>query len=413
MYYKLKTSLLEQTLNDVLSEDDEDGFDVSCLQSESASDFNISSQNLSQMMSVDIIDDSCPDGVEKFIRHFEAAEELKINHDAWGEHLNNKRDVVEKQQNISPAKPIPKTTLKPELFGTQKLLTRNPRKSLTKRLSVPAALKSNALVSSSEKLPDLETILAQKSAIVENEKIQPVNATLPSQPPSIRALNEGWLNRCNSMNSLRSGVSTIESTTSLNTSTHRQSYGLSNVSLPSQSFDHGSIASNLGGSSTSFGMSSLNLDSSYLTSGGGGGTSCENIYDKAKNISDDDEIVENSEDESSQNTSLHIRKKRRLSRAISSLTPPTVTVQSVVNVVKAVVQDSDALNKPTASTKKIETVSRPKRRMCYNTSSYKSDDESTQSEDPFAVDGDSDKDPDFKLKSEESSPVKIKGLYNF
>lgn len=223
MYYKLKSSFLEDTLNDVL---DEDGFDISL---DGSGSLETNSSGLSDLMdahSVSAIDslsglystagdpvaqprDSLETPSSSFsnvaeiapialtnlrnidddhvLRHFDAdpgAIETadadmpiaKLNAQAWGDHLN-RADTSSSSSSAfgasskrkfqhSSSQEVVRKVVTEKLFRNASFSKRNPRKSLSRNSSQPNGLGaggSSGELSARELLPDLETILMEKA----------------------------------------------------------------------------------------------------------------------------------------------------------------------------------------------------------------------------------------------------------
>jgi ATP-dependent DNA helicase Q4 len=282
MYYRMKTKLLTQELTDVLDDDDEeetfDSMNFSQM-SQFGSNLNISAaisdlldpqKDLSQIRQVP---DEAKD--KRTSREFEAAEHLTTNDDAWNEKLNKPKPKENKKATKSPT--VRKTmslTIEPGMM-VKKL--RNPKKALSKsKLSSTNSLNNFDDVLQ-DTLPDLETILLEKSrsnAVVEMKK--------PAPPVVVavelkNAVDGGWLNR-----------NTAE-----------------NFNKPSQGPELTSA--------TSFGLSNLNLKSFNSASS----LNCPSLNAEVKFHTldaSDHEVIGNSDEEEIEPNRplLHIAKKRRL-----------------------------------------------------------------------------------------------------
>lgn len=411
MYYKLKTSLLEETLSDVLFDEDIDGFDVSNL---SQSDANFSSSEFSlPSQFADLENEELKTlGVKKLIE-FEAEESNELNEKAWGEHLNVKKDEDEKEtEKISPPKHLAvKVVLKPEMFETKSFVKRNPRKSLSRKSSSFLKDTKNSYgYVNKEKLPDLETILASKS----QDRDKSFGLSTVSTTKCSMALDDGWLKRCHSMNSISMDQfeSNIGSTSSV-----------SQIYEPQRNIVTGIVATNLTGSISSIGLSSLNLNIEKTQSVV---TLSDKLYD---GISDG--IVENSEDESIQRSVRHVRKKRKIVidmfNESENCSPPSSTnnsfnndenliekqqlVENVSNLQdlgsSRIKNSSKNLKKQEIENKNVKPTSSKyltrqseRKAVCYKNN------ESCDDEDPFKCQNDSDKDPSFEIDNKNLSPEK-------
>lgn len=195
MYYKLKTSFLEDTLNDVLNDDgfdleeaDDMNFDESLCQSlnggpalpldisaivgnDAESSITNSFSNLHELPATSSLTNLVNRTDNEVLKNFEAEEECPINKTAWGDEVSKKpaAEAVTKSDNKSN-KTI-KTSLSHKLLKSVSFNKRNPRKSLSKsnldsslRASQSSLNQSAAMGNENrEVLPDLETILIQKA----------------------------------------------------------------------------------------------------------------------------------------------------------------------------------------------------------------------------------------------------------
>lgn len=452
MYYKLKTSFLEETLSDVLHDEDTDGFDVSIF---SQSDVNLSlnefslpsqladleSQDLEKLSSSNIKELEAVEtndlnnkawntnlNVKKGdhesqdlgmmsspnMKEFEAVETNALNEKAWGEHLNIKKTVDYKKSPLSPPKQTTaKVVLKPELFKSKSFVKRNPRKILSRKSS--SAIKdfqSSDSCMFKEKLPDLETILAAKSQ--DRDKSISSIPIVSSNLNSASNLDEGWLKRCNSMNNLSMDQfqSNIGPTSSV-----LQIFEPTNVDQP------GTLRSNMLGSTSSISFSSLNINSE---SSGIDVTAVDNICE-----GNSDGIVENSEDESLSRSIRHVRKKRKLicssienanAKLDDKLCNTVDLIENKIDVtdakmntnkcqinenmnslkteenkttsnIRKSIKKTPAKPKSTQNQSKYRTRGRGKSNMSYNL-------DDSNDEDVFRCDNDSDIDPSFEMKKE-------------
>lgn len=282
LYYKMKTSFLESTFTECFDEDDEAAnFSHSSIASTSIQQLMASESfsslpdssfsNVSSIMQSGKFPETEQIIIEKGpVKVFEAALESTVNDDAWGKDLNKK---------VLPKKSLPTTEkvlskIKLNVSSTdQKPFLRNPRKSLSRNLSKLDHKSSNEL-SQREVLPDLETILLEKSR---------TNHTVPKPiAPStiVHHVDINWLER-----NTESDVSKV---------------------IPI-------VPSVLTSSSGSFGLSNLNIQSSSFIGS-------ENKYHTLDEATDN-EVIGNSDEESIPTTvHLHIAKKRK----ISDVTEPTI-----------------------------------------------------------------------------------------
>ncbi|TMW52820.1 hypothetical protein DOY81_002087 [Sarcophaga bullata] len=271
MYYKLKTSFLEDTLNDVLSDD---GFDVLEM-SQKEGDLDISateSINGGPQLPLDItklIEQQQRDivaGTQENINHsstelelpessvltnltnnavlreFEPVEQLALNDKAWG-------PTVTKKPEEKEVKKITRKSLKPnfkeKLFENTSFSKRNPRKSLTKSALDNSMRGSQTNLNESsnaikEVLPDLETILLQKAKEQQTAAGIAVNPllTIEKSKENIKTqVDEGWLERNAAQNGIKNRVTLdkkiqkMEGNDSQISSKKKSVYGLSNLDV--------------------------------------------------------------------------------------------------------------------------------------------------------------------------------------
>lgn len=460
MYYKLKTSFLEEALSDALDEDsfdlsilenssqNESRFsgsfsemstpDVSALTSETSIILQNSSSSTSDTLQINgqdinthrtIMDDPIVCGR----REFEAEAKSSVNDKAWARETTN--EPINTSLNNSNSKF--RKSMSDKLFRNSSFLKRNPRKSLS-RSSFSSNQSSQSLLSSSQKecLPDLETILSQKS---KQQKDGEENVEQPSAPPLLadpksvaknvaNNIDVEWLNRCHTANSIDSETKmpltkSIDNRSKM--SEHSKVFGLSNINASAlASYESIQPAAEVGAKSMlSFDMSSLNLraQNSFMDS-----NSMANDQ-----VADDDDEVANSEDESELNTSRQIRSIRHTNKRkhdeidektstnilpeITSNTNSTNNNSKIVQNKHQVVAPSKAKAKSktkqskvpkTQSNEKIAkeppvaVVARKSSRNLNKAKTYKptidDGEKSDEDSDPFAGD-DSDNDPNFSV----------------
>ncbi|XP_067643229.1 uncharacterized protein RecQ4 isoform X2 [Eurosta solidaginis] len=227
LYYKLKTSFLEDTLNDVL---DDDGFNIlEISQAENSAPTELcqdESLNISSSIAAlvdgttssnitkksDQSDDSSSkskvvrytDFEEKVLKEFDAVEYCQLNEEAWGPEVsNNQVDKVsgKKQNDLSALKNKYKSNVSAKLFKSSSFFKRNPRKSLSRDNSETSALtvrqeSAPGMLGKYEALPDLETILVQKAKEQQSLAVLTTNPLLAVKEPSTQIkVDAGWLNR--------------------------------------------------------------------------------------------------------------------------------------------------------------------------------------------------------------------------
>uniref|UniRef100_A0A1Q3EW54 ATP-dependent DNA helicase Q4 n=1 Tax=Culex tarsalis TaxID=7177 RepID=A0A1Q3EW54_CULTA len=442
MYYKLKTSLLEDTLQDAL--DDDDDFDsslVSQVESTLSQDcsFTGSFSNLSELRDSNVsISSLLTDQIEGKVTDFAAEEESELNARAWGKELNRRKPVVEKKEQVGKVlvKPKPKLPNKLMMDASTVVPKRNPRKSLSSRLSSSSFASSAGLNSSSgsswkDTLPDLETLLNEKSK--QAEETSPIKGpTLNQQPKEVvNQLDQGWLNRQTGQNGQQTNTATPQPV----------KYGLRNIVIPP--VVESPAAATPVDTSTSFGMSALSMSSFVAEPPSERETVTVQPTAYAQPAqSDSDGVVENSEDESVGGGSLnssavrHVVKKRKVFTSVNTAAAvPKVTVEvkeapskevkEVENQDPAEVGKVEAEGEPKAKrgrkaaapkapkkvVKKAQAVKVPTRRIPTRgrKANYKQTVEGEEEEgdkDPYEDFDDSDKDPDFtdgkKEEQEES-----------
>ncbi|XP_032591612.1 ATP-dependent DNA helicase Q4 [Drosophila grimshawi] len=281
MYYKLKTSFLEETLNDVLCED---GFDV--LEMTQADDLGVTlldeststeSVNGGPQLPLDLSalmqqnSDNHFSNIEELptpqalsnltnrdenhvIRQFEPITELPQNQAAWGESVSKQPlpAVVEAspKETAKLRTPSIKASVSSKLFqSSRSFVKRNPRKPLSHsslNLSATAATVAGAGNDAAEQLPDLETILIRKAQEYKAAELVAANALLktdPNKEPAIKThVDEGWLQRNTAQNSLEQQLPTTtpksEPNNNLAMPSKKSSYGLANLDLSKLKTNH-------------------------------------------------------------------------------------------------------------------------------------------------------------------------------
>lgn len=444
MYYKLKTSFLEETLSDAL---EDDSFDLSILESSNQTDIggsfsisDVSTVDISQLTNstltilTDMPNNSSTASAStevvlektlaepnlqrsntwdegKMNREFEAEKYEELNDKAWGNHLNNQVKHGPSDDKDSERSARVRQTMSDKLFRNSSFSKRNPRKSMS-TLSLRSSYSFSSISESQkESLPDLETILSQKSQHGDNEMIVMTNKSLvSSNTGNIHStienqINKEWLNRCNEANSLgETGVSAVNSQLDRN-SQHKSTeekpkYGLSNISV--RAFSSSTIIP----APPIVDNKSMQSSSAFAT---------ENKYGFSD---DDDDEIAGSEDENSTNNSepkirsiRHVMKKRKLDElsannqildSVNKETTNSIEVQPNINVPQLkkepVAKKGKKVKKVVKAKKQVQPVIE-RRRSCriVNTvkeSSYKLESDSSNEADPFAAD-DTDDDPDF------------------
>lgn len=387
MYYRYKSSFLETTLSQII--DDEDGFDVPLDSDQSLqldANFSLSftdtpddsSSFLSNFSNLDDVQSSSLINIRNVddnhvIKDFVAEEVHSINANAWGSNLNKKQKKTSSSLSSSSASNSQgiRKSMTEKLFPMASFSKRNPRKSLSRSNTQTSSGSLTSSFSSSmnttrETLPDLETILAQK-ALQEKERDL-------AQLPKLSNINvdKGWLNRCDDSGETKMDISSEEPA-------RPKQYGLSN--LAPQIY-----------------------------------AKC--TYDK-NDQSDDDEVIENSEDESNMKPRnvRHVLKKRKVfdvrradvttnhleDTSIECAVEPAKHVEPVDEIVSEPVKKpmtrrlppKKPTKKPPASSTVLRRSSRATRATpAATTVKAAADDEEKSDSDPFADDSHSD--PEFQ-----------------
>lgn len=438
MYYKLKTSFLEDTLSDAL---EDDAFDLSLLESSSQLSTSLSEiqtpdvtqltnndsailSNLSTTISNTAETNATPSQVmslakpisssnfESCVKEFEAEQSDSFNEKAWGKELNrtnstpNGRNDV-KTTNANDGGSSLRKTMSDKLFQNSSFVKRNPRKSLSRSSLTGSQLSiGSGYGSQRETLPDLETILSQKS-MKESEANASQESTMDHAVASgiilggktnsnlINSIDYEWLNRCNQNNSLntngRDAVPTASQ--SMPPKAFNQTYGLSNINANVlQTLEPVPLSTQK--------KSDMKIDLAPATKA-------------VVNDDDDDEEIANSEDESVNNNTIQIRSIRKSlnKRKHSEIDKPTPVTANVDNKVsEALKKDSGArpsierkmvsvkrvVEKPAAPQPVINRRSTRTRtsKQQYTETPPADDSDRENGDDPFAGD-DSDADPDF------------------
>lgn len=459
MYYKLKTSFLEETLSEAL---EDDSFDLSILESSSQDCSDISTVDITQLTNSALMTDrsgnladistnsnisfdrTLPEAaisttnanssnpVVVSSADFDAEKFEQLNEKAWGPNLN--QDKNDNAENVKRAEMSAKVRqeVSSKLYKNSNFSLRNPKKSLSKSSLRSSNSFSSQSSSQKELLPDLETILSQKSQNSDSETIGKVLGMNSSQRAPGTTLdnqiNLQWLNRCSNSNALdasqRECIPTAADTSNVATK-----YGISNLNLDALNrVEHPVTVSSK--TMLSFDMCNLKLDSVGPRVSGSG---VENTY----SYSDEDEIANSEEEETNVDSSepqirsiRHVLKKRKLNDSNeSTVTSATETSPVQKPLLKSSVENEE-LSKPTVTKaakpkkakktvrKRATTVAAPiVRRRSTRVSKavqrevqdYKIDSDSDNAVDPFAED-DSDADPDFlKDKANDNEIVDSSG----
>ncbi|XP_013112957.2 uncharacterized protein LOC106091083 [Stomoxys calcitrans] len=422
MYYKLKTTFLEDTLNDVLSDDGFDVLEMSQL-SQREGDLDISltedSINGGPKLPIDISSlvaaqedlantfkpndhsvafsnvHQLPEDASVFsttnvpnsnenrvLKEFEAVEEIDLNKNAWGTKVSMKPSAKVKKEDEATRRSL-KPNFNEKLFNNSSFSKRNPRKSVSKS-SLENSLRgtqsslSNSLITTKEILPDLETILLQKA------KEQQAAATINANPllavdkssDMVKTqVDEGWLER----NAVQIGLEPRPSNSVKKVIDHSQkaqstpprksTYGLSNIDITKLQTSVELRRDDSKGTEfnpeidTSSGLTSENptiKPSNEVT------TKSKKRQTKMKD-SDSDSMVGDSEEENESQEYRHIVKRRRV---VSSTSPKE--------------QNKDIASEQTSQPLKTEENLKPPNAL-----------EDTEEEDIYA-DAGSDEDADYE-----------------
>ena len=326
MYYKLKSSFLEDTLNDIF---EEDGFDVSQNSSENDIAVPLSSSVSSFLADMSLVlpnSNEISNSITEFsnlheisptrlsnlknvdenhvITSFEAEQIENINTNAWGVELNKKPMSTSQPDKSSSSSQELRKAMSEKLFRSSSFAKRNPRKSLSRSSSHVSNSSQGTMISPKETLPDLETILLQKS--LQQESVTATKSSISSNPNNSHLTNvnidQKWLSRCSQDSSIIDSATfgnepSVEST---------KKYGLANINVDA--------------------LSELNVKNVMLYT--------QNTYDR-NDLSDtfSDEVIENSEDESNSKKTRHILKKRKVfdtlpnqADKLQSITIPTNSI---------------------------------------------------------------------------------------
>lgn len=216
MYYRIKTSFLSQSLTDILDDDDEFGSNE--LSESSLANVNVG-MDLSSSIS-DLLDSSKK--LPENIHEFEAVNTTASNENVWNSSLSKSKPKTK----FKPPKPVRQSKSKvPEkktglnMASTTMKALRNPRKALVKT-KTSSNLSSLGGIDEANELPDLETILLEKSRGTKIDEVKKVEA-----PAEIKnAVDNNWLNRNSDSTSNNEIIPALSSTTS---------FGLSNLTLTS------------------------------------------------------------------------------------------------------------------------------------------------------------------------------------
>lgn len=336
MYYKLKTSFLEETLSEAL---DEDSFDLSLLDS-SQTDTRLSS-SFSECLTPDVSTLTSENSIifqngsnsinskehhDSHRQEFEAEAINSVNENAWLS--TTKPKLINDNTNNKMRK-----SMSDKLFRNSSFLKRNPRKSLS-RNSLTGSQSSQSSLGSNRKesLPDLETILSQKSKQQleneESEEQQPIPLDVKLTSNLAINLDEEWLNRCTKANSIGDDATVVPSETTENRSKTLDGpkrFGISNINITAlATLEQNQIVAEVQPKTMlSFDMNNLNLRSQNSIT--------ENLSTVPSQTDVDDDEIANSEDEGDMDSSRLIRSIRHsIKRKHNEIeTPAQSTVRNV------------------------------------------------------------------------------------
>uniref|UniRef100_A0A0A1WHM7 ATP-dependent DNA helicase Q4 n=1 Tax=Zeugodacus cucurbitae TaxID=28588 RepID=A0A0A1WHM7_ZEUCU len=341
MYYKLKTSLLEDTLNDVL---DDDGFSVlEISQSQNELETNGESSKMSSSIaalvgdasSSNLLDDlqtptetktlhkgvTYADFADKVVKEFDAVEFCELNEKAWGPDQNIQASKAEESVDKSPKeqgalkKPFT-SSLCAKLLKGSSFSKRNPRKSLSRANSdVTQLSRQDSLCNTSlqaEVLPDLETILIQKAKEQQSLAAVAVNPLLTGKDSTTQInIDAGWLNRNTIDEGLKGGVEIKTQTVKplSQTPTVEKRFGLSNINVKTvvplnitNNIKHEETLKTNVVETKSASANNINLETSAIVNDAVNG--------------DSDSVVSDSGGEEAEQAYVHVAKRRRVLRTI-------------------------------------------------------------------------------------------------
>lgn len=298
--------MLEKTLASALNDDD-DGFDVSAL--------NITNNELAENVSVT---SNCSSDISMLIHAPSISTELcglsiksdltenssglrigwteddvKVhNENAWIKEVSNDSAARDNTKRKNMGNALSKTSseanlnLSNKLFRHASFSKRNPKKPLLRKRSSVNASEGGSNTASEDTLPDLETILIKKS-----KNLDPIDAILNSKTTNkdmiINKMDQGWLKRCDPDNNESENTKSDSLSTKLTKLPNKVQLGISNV-------NHVTLSKILAD------------DINPLT-----GLEIET------NFNDNDDVIDDSDDESANSSRLcHISKRRKISNGM-------------------------------------------------------------------------------------------------
>ncbi len=219
----MKTSFLSQSMTDILQDDEDDLNSSEFIElSGSVNGLSESVNGLSESVS-GLSDSICEllDPSKKLPPiEFEAVDTVPNNESAWNSSLNKRsEEKPTKQKRSVKVKPVEKR-LELNINNAVVKPLRNPRKALSKTKS---SQKYQSLNLESNELPDLETILLEKSRAV---KVPEAKVEEPKEQEIKTSVDNDWLNR-----------NSDEPQPIMQTLTSTSSFGLSNLNLTSTKSD--------------------------------------------------------------------------------------------------------------------------------------------------------------------------------
>ncbi|KAG5681743.1 hypothetical protein PVAND_011152 [Polypedilum vanderplanki] len=375
MYYRMKTSFLSETLLDVL-DDDEEEKQKHDIEQQNSEDFLEVSQLSSAFVNESLVSESIHELLDpknklpniysrnqqnEIFQEYEAVEPTN-NDKVWDKSLNKiKKNTSGYKLESKETIPIKSSRSKVELNfeKIQVKIPRNPKKGISKK-NLTQDLNSNEDDKQNDSLPDLETILLEKS----KRRLEEHKSDIVSNQEEIKTfVDTDWLNR--NAPSVDQNISKNDNSTYV-TST----YGISNLNIPS----HNTTPLKLS-------VETCAIEAKYHSG----------------NISDD-EYVESRKVEKEE--ILPVSKKRRLSIDINET--PNTTLSTQINNLSPIQEKENVKRAP----------EKPKRKTVQKSKPIISEEETKIPIHNFDTDDDdSDKDPDFKQKDcqqKSPSPVVMK-----
>lgn len=325
LYYKLKTSFLEETLSEAL---EDDAFDLSILENSAQNDsFNLSTPDLSALTNDNVVNvpkqnsamtiESCSSFQTlpatdsslaslsnydiQYITDFEAEKIDDLNEKAWQIEVVKKNNEENNTGYLKASNTVrSRRSISEKLFRNASFSKRNPRKSVSRtNLITSQSSQHNLSDMQTETLPDLETILMQKAKECDTITEIPIEKELLASTKSnvSKTLDLEWLNRCNRSNNMETNYETSSSDTQK--SDHEQLFGISNINM--QLLKSTEVTATISSvdkkSMLTFGMDNMNLKLN---------TNSHHLKEEEK------EEIANSEEENEQSEKIEIRSIRKV-----------------------------------------------------------------------------------------------------